>query len=108
MSSPTSSINSSRRSGGGGGLSSNTFPPPLFHKPQEARWGGARLEQQLFGPSSERTGDESTFSKEQILLALFPAPAEAPATEKVLVPATGKAEPRPRRQFAIKSLEKVT
>lgn len=79
----------------------------LFNELQQARWRLAQLEQQLFGSSSERQ-TESTLSKEQILLSLFPAPAQAPATQQVLLPpAEEQAEPRPRRQPALKVLETV-
>ena len=39
---------------------------------------------------------------------LFPPPAEAPATKEVVVPRSEAPEPRPRRQFAIKTVETVT
>jgi transposase len=80
----------------------------LVNKLQQSQWRVAQLEKQLYGPSSERKGDESNLSKEQILFSLFPAPAEPPATEQVLVPATEEKEQRPRRQFAITTLETVT
>ena len=80
----------------------------LFNQLQRAQWRVAQLEQQLYGPSSERKAQESTLSKEQVLLSLFRAPAEAPATQEVVVAPTEAPEPRPRRQFAIKALETVT
>jgi transposase len=80
----------------------------LFNQLQQAQWRVAQLEQQLYGPSSERRTPESTLSKEQVLLSLFPPPAEAPATKEVVVPSTEAPEPRPRRQFAIKTVETVT
>ncbi len=80
----------------------------LFNQLQQAQWRVAQLEKQLYGPSSERRAQESTLSKEQVLLSLFPPPAEAPATKEVVVPSTEAPEPRPRRQFAIKSVETVT
>jgi len=79
----------------------------LLSQLQEAQWRVAQLEKQLYGPSSERRA-ESTFSKEQVLLSLFAAPAQAPATQEVLVEPTQAGEPRPRRQFAVKALETVT
>jgi len=81
----------------------------LLNQLQQAHWRVAQLERQLYGPSSERQDQEDNFSKEQILLSLFPAPAEPPATQEVLVPAQeDKAQPRPRRQPAVKALETVT
>jgi transposase len=80
----------------------------LLNQLQRAQWRVAQLEQQLYGPSSERKAQESTLSKEQVLLSLFPAPTEAPATRQVVVAPTEAPEPRPRRQFAIKALETVT
>lgn len=80
----------------------------LFNQLQQAQWRVAQLEKQLYGPSSERKGPESNLSKEQVLLSLFPAPAEPAATKEVLVPATEEKEPRPSRQFAIKAVETVS
>jgi transposase len=80
----------------------------LFNQLQQAHWRVAQLEKQLYGASSERKAQESNFSKEQVLLSLFPPPAEAAATREVLVSATEAEEPRPRRQPAIKKLETIT
>src|SRR5436305_156318 len=80
----------------------------LFNQLQRAQWRVAQLEKQISGPSSERRGQESTLSKEQVLLSLFPPPAEAPATKEVVVQPSEAAETRPRRQFAIKTVETVT
>src|ERR1041384_1690852 len=81
----------------------------LLNQLQQAHWRVAQLERQLYGPSSERQAQEDNFSKEQILFSLFPAPAEPPATQEGLVPAQeDKAQPRPRRQPAVKALETVT
>jgi transposase len=78
------------------------------HQLQQALWRVAQLEKALYGPSSERQVSE-TLSKEQILLTLFPPPAQPSATQDVLLPATAaKAPPRPRRQPAVKVLETVT
>src|SRR5690349_3212616 len=80
----------------------------LFQELQQARWRVAQLEKQLFGPSSERQA-EGTLFKEQILLSLFPAPAEPPSTQGVLLPAApAQDETGPRRQPAIRVLETVT
>jgi len=74
----------------------------------QLQWRIQQLEQELFGPSSERRA-QSTLSKEQILLTLFPPPATPPATQQVLLRAgETPAEPRPRRQAAAQTLETVT
>ena len=80
----------------------------LFNQLQQSQWRVAQLEKQLYGPSSERQAQESNLSKEQVLLSLFAAPAEAPATKEVLVPAAEDKKPRERRQFAIKTVETVS
>lgn len=75
---------------------------------EQLQWRVGQLEQELYGPSSERQADER-LSKEQILLSLFPPPAEPAATQQVLVRVEEQdAEPRPRRQPAAKVLESVT
>jgi transposase len=80
----------------------------LFQTVQQLNWQVTQLKQELFGPSSERK-TESTLSKEQVLLSLFPAPAQPVATQEVLLPpAQEQAEPRARRQPAVKVLETVT
>lgn len=79
-----------------------------FQAIQQLTWQVNQLKKELFGPSSERQA-ESRLSKEQILLSLFPAPAQPAATQEVLLPPTPeKAEPRARRQPAIKVLETIT
>lgn len=79
-----------------------------FQTIQQLNWQLTQLKKELFGPSSERQ-TQSTLSKEQILLSLFPAPAPPAATQEVLLPPTQeKAEARVRRQPAIKVLETVT
>lgn len=80
----------------------------LLNQLQQAQWRVAQLEKQLYGSSSERRAQESSFSKEQTLLSLFPAPAEAAATQEVLIAPSEAPEPRPRRQPAFKALETVT
>jgi transposase len=80
----------------------------LCNQLQQAHWRVAQLEKQLYGASSERKAQESNLSKEQVLLSLFPPPAEAAATRQALVSATEAEEPRPRRQPAIKTLETIT
>jgi transposase len=80
----------------------------LFHQLQQALWRVAQLEKQLYGPSSERRVDER-LSKEQVLLSLFPPPAEPAAVQQVLVPVKdSSAEPRVRRQPVAKVLETIT
>ena len=75
---------------------------------EQLHWQVTQLKQELYGPSAERQ-TESNLSKEQILLSLFPAPAQPVATQEVLLPpTTERAEPRPRRQPAVQVLETVT
>ena len=80
----------------------------LLDEVQQLRWRVAQLEKQLYGPSSERRQQEN-LSKEQVLLSLFPAPAQPPAMQQVLVPVKEQPEqPRVRRQPVAKVLETVT
>src|SRR5260370_8213915 len=75
---------------------------------QELQWRVQQLEKELFGPSSERQ-TQAPLSKEQILLTLFPPPAQPAATQQVLVRLDEKpAEPRVRRQPAARGLETGT
>ena len=75
---------------------------------QQLHWRVQQLEKELFGSSSERQLDER-LSREQILLSLFPAPAQPAATQQVLVRLEANAtEPRPRRAPPAKVLETVT
>src|SRR5436190_15783875 len=79
-----------------------------FETIRQLSWQLDQFKKELFGPSSERK-TESTLSKEQILLSLFPAPAQPAATQEVLLPSTEQeTESRARRQPAIKVLETVT
>lgn len=79
-----------------------------FQTIQQLLWEVEQLKKQLFGPSSERRVEEH-FSRQQILLSLFPPPAEPPATRQVLLNLQEKkSEPRVRRQPAAKLLETVT
>src|SRR5881409_2602714 len=89
-------------------MNATTITAPEITSVEQARGIVTNLFKQLYGPSSERRGQESTLSKEQVLLSLFPPPAEAPATKEVVVPPSEASEPRPRRQFAIKIVETVT
>jgi len=78
-----------------------------FQTIRQLLWRVSQLEKQLYGASSERQ-TTSTFSKEQILLTLFPQ-AVAPATAEVVLPAEEeKSEPRVSRQPAATELEVVT
>lgn len=80
----------------------------LFDQLQQALWRVGQLEKELYGTSSERQAG-SRLSKEQILLSLFPPPAEPAATQQVLLPAeTREAPARPVRQPAARVLETVT
>jgi len=86
----------------------HTLITEQFQKIQQLAWRVGQLEKELFGPSSERQAD-ARLSKEQILLSLFPPPAEPAATQLVLVRVDDpKAQPRLRRQPAIKVLETVS
>lgn len=79
-----------------------------FHTIRNLNWQVSQLKKELFGASSEREVQEH-LSKEQILLSLFPPPAQPAATQEVVLPAsTEAAEPRVRRQPAARVLETVT
>jgi transposase len=79
----------------------------MLDEMQQLRWRVTQLEQQLYGTSSEGQREE-TFSKEQVLLSLFPPPAPA-AAQEVLVPAAEeKTAPRPRRHPLAQVIETVT
>ena len=79
-----------------------------FQAIQQLNWQVQQLKKELFGVSSERQV-QSTVSKEQILLSIFPEPPPAAAADPVLLPAAGEEAPaRPRRQPAAKVLETVT
>jgi len=80
----------------------------LHHQLQQALWRVAQLEKELYGPSSERRLEER-LSKEQILLSLFPPPAEPAAVQQVLVSLKdNQSEPRVRRQPVAKVVETVS
>lgn len=81
---------------------------------QQADWQIDQLRRSLFGATSERVV-LSEFSKEQVLLSLFPAPEPPPATQDVLeveTPQTQSTVPAPPartpRQPALRELETVT
>jgi transposase len=77
---------------------------------QQAQWRVDQLEKQLYGPKSDQAPGTGNFSKEQVILDLFPAPAQPPATAEVVLPATS-VEPKPKRPARhpqIKVLETVT
>jgi len=76
----------------------------LFNELQEALWRVNQLEKKLYGSSSEK---QSTFSKEQILLSLFPEP-ETPVVKEIIVDTSVPQPPRPRRHPEAKTLETVT
>lgn len=80
----------------------------LHRQLQQALWRVAQLEKELYGPSSERRVEEH-LSQEQVLLSLFPAPAQPAAVQEVLLPAApSSSEARVRRQPTAKVLETVT
>ena len=81
---------------------------------EQLQWRVGQLEKQLYGPKSDRApSTETTLSKEQILLSLFPPPAEPPATQEVAVeglssqPDRGRSQ-RKTRTPAARELETVT
>jgi len=79
-----------------------------FQTIQQLNWQVGQLKKELFGASSERQA-QGSLSKEQILLSLFPAPAQPAATQEVVLPPAGeRTEARPRRQPAAKVLETIT
>ena len=66
---------------------------------EQLQWRVRQLEKQLYGPTSDRAPATATLSKEQVLLSLFPPPAEPPATAEVAVPQEeAAAEPKPRQR----------
>lgn len=97
-------------------MSPTTLPPTLEQAHamiEQLQWRVQQLEKQIYGPTSDRALATETLSKEQILLSLFPPPAELPATSEVSVPeATGEVETTPRRRQrrtpAARELETVT
>jgi len=69
-------------------MNTETLPetlPAAHAMIQQLQWRVSQLEKQLFGPTSDRALSTETLSKEQILLSLFPPPAEPPATAEVVV-----------------------
>jgi transposase len=94
-----------------------TLPPTLQEAHaliEQLQWRVGQLEKQLFGPKSDRApSTEENLSKEQILMALFPPPAEPPATREVAVEdESARTEKAPRRRQmrtpAARALETVT
>lgn len=96
-----------------------TLPPTLVEAHaliEQLQWRVGQLEKQLFGPTSDRApSTEENLSKEQILMSLFPPPAEPPATSEVAVEGDGtqpEKEKAPRRRQmrtpAARELETVT
>ncbi len=80
----------------------------LFDEVQQLRWRVGQLEKQLYGPSSERRVEEH-LSKEQVLLSLFPPPAEPAAAQQGLVPLKERpSQAQVRRQPVAKVLETVS
>ena len=63
---------------------------------QQALWKIQQLEKVLYGASSDRLAEPEVISREQGLLNMFPAPAEPPATQEVVLPES-KEEPAPRK-----------
>ena len=98
-------------------MSIKTLPPTLVEAHaliEQLQWRVGQLEKQIYGPTSDRApSTEENLSKEQILMSLFPPPAEPPATSEVAVegdPAQPEKAPRQRRLHApaARALETVT
>jgi transposase len=96
-----------------------TLPPTLLEAHaliEQLQWPVGQLEKQIYGPTSDRApATEENLSKEQILMALFPPPAEPPAASEVAVEgesARTEKEKAPRRRQmrtpAARALETVT
>jgi transposase len=79
---------------------------------RKAYWQIQQLKKQLFGPTADRAPLAENLSKEQVLLSLFPPPAEPPAAQEVLLPDSPTAKiqlpARRPRQPQLGSLETVT
>lgn len=95
-------------------MSNATLPQTLENAHaliEQLQWRIDQLEKQLYGPSADRAlSTETTLSKEQILLLLFPPPSEPPAIKEVAVeglPAEAKAR-QPARTPTARVLETVT
>jgi transposase len=96
-----------------------TLPPTLAEAHaliEQLQWRVGQLEKQIYGPTSDRApSTEQNLSKEQILMSLFPPPAETPATSEVAVEGDGaqtekEKAPRQRQMStpAARALETVT
>jgi transposase len=76
---------------------------------QQLHWQVEQFKKQLYGPSADRADVPESYSQEQGLMGLFPAPSEPPASAEVLestaVSAEAPALKRPRRRPEIKELE---
>lgn len=81
-------------------MSIKTLPPTLVQAHaliEQLQWRVGQLEKQIYGPKSERApSTEENLSKEQILMALFPPPAEPPAASEVA--AEGAAAPTEKEE----------
>jgi hypothetical protein len=85
---------------------SNPLPEqlPQAHAPieklqsdlQQAHWQIQQLERKLYGASADRVPEPQEPSQEQGLLSVFPAPAEPPATQDIVLPES-KSETTPKR-----------
>jgi transposase len=78
---------------------------------RQARWQIEALKKQLYGPSKDRAA-ESVVSREQVLMDLFPAPGEPPATRDVVFTQSTTQEEKksshPRRCAQPRVMETVT
>lgn len=101
-------------------MSIKTLPPTLEEAHaliEQLQWRVGQLEKQIYGPKSERApSTEENLSKEQILMSLFPPPAEPPAASQVAVEGEAastepeKKVPRQRKMStpAARALETIT
>ena len=86
-------------------MSLKTLPPTLEEAHaliEQLQWRVNQLEKQFYGPTSDRApSTEENLSKEQILMSLFPPPAEPPATSEVAVEIEGQVRDWLRAQRAL-------
>lgn len=66
---------------------------------RQLQWQVDQLKKQLFGPKADRPALDPNLSKEQLLLSMFPAATEPPATQEVALPQSA-ANPAPQSKRA--------
>lgn len=65
---------------------------------RQLQWQVAQLKKQVFGPKADKIPAGENLSREQTLLNVFPAAAEAPATQDVVLPQSAPGQvPEPKR-----------